>query len=424
MIDGILAWFVQQMQSGLFASGAALGLAGGAVAAVHRWLPLAYRLILSATSTSVTIDSHSDVFEPLLLWLNDHPYSARCRRLSVTTRKAREESRSELVFTPAPGPHVFAYRGVPVWLERRRSQKGESDSLFRGSGQGETIRLTAPGRDRRLLRQLIEEAMARYGQDNPDTTAIFGLGEYLDWERLTRVKRRPLDSVIFPAGVIEGVLEDAKRFLAGADWHVQRGIPWRRGYLLYGPPGTGKTSMVKALAGTLDLDVAIVNLASPKLDDGALCRLFAEAPAHSILLMEDVDSAFCQREHNEAGGRITFSGLLNAIDGVMSQEGHLLFMTTNHIDRLDPALIRPGRIDVRVETGLVDEDMATRMFLAFFPGENRLAADFARQAEKQRTSMASLQSHLLLYRDQPELAAGALSPCCDDAVLKTVAINR
>lgn len=401
MIDQVMAWLGQQMQSGVFAGGAALGLAGGAAAAIHRLLPWAYRIVRTATTTSVTIDSRSDVFEALLLWLHHHPYSARCRRLAVSMRPAGDdgEGRKELVFTPAPGSHVLGYRGLPIWLERRRAQKGDGESLLRGATPGETLRLTAPGRDRSLLRRLIEEAVARHGQPDPDTTAIYGLDEYLEWGKQARIHRRPLESVIFPEGVVESLLADASRFLAGADWHVQRGIPWRRGYLLYGPPGTGKTSLVKALAGALDLDVAVINLTSPKLDDGILCRLFAEAPARSVLLMEDVDSAFCQREHNDANKRVTFSGLLNAIDGVMSQEGHLLFMTTNHIDRLDPALIRPGRVDVRIETGPVDERMARRMFLAFFPGETLLADEFAASLQTTEVTMAYLQGHLLRHRD-------------------------
>ncbi|MDR3517631.1 MAG: AAA family ATPase [Azospirillaceae bacterium] len=414
MIDGIVAWLGQQMQTGLFASGAALGLAGAAAATVHRLLPWALQLIRAATTTSVIVDSRSDVFEPLLLWLHHHPYSTRCRRLTATLRSAGDhgdgDGKKELVFTPAPGSHLLRYRGCPIWLERRRLQKGDGESLLRGSTPSETLHLTALGRDRGLLRRLIEEAVARYGQPDPETTAIYGLGEYLEWERLARIRRRPLESVILPEGVVEGLLADASRFLAGATWYVERGIPWRRGYLLYGPPGTGKTSLVKALAGALDLDVAVINLASPKLDDAVLCRLFAEAPAHSVLLMEDVDSAFCQREHDDANGRVTFSGLLNAIDGVMSQEGHLLFMTTNHLDRLDPALIRPGRVDVRVETGAVNREMAKRMFLAFFPGEVALVDIFADALGANQVTMAYLQGHLLRHRDSaPDAARTALS---------------
>ena len=67
------------------------------------------------------------------------------------------------------------------------------------------------------------------------------------------------------------------------------------------------------------------------------------------------------------GTGVTFSGLLNAVDGVASQEGRLLFLTTNHIERLDPALIRPGRCDVHVKFDYATHDQIQRMFTAFFP---------------------------------------------------------
>ncbi|WP_075632292.1 AAA family ATPase [Novacetimonas hansenii] len=406
MINHVILWLGQHRQAGLLTSGATLGVAGSVMAAVHRLVPGFFQFLRRAVTISVTIDGRSDLFEPMLLWLNDHPYSARCRRLSVSLRVGEEEGRRErgLVFAPAPGAHVLGYRGIPIWLERRRAPRGEGASYSQAAA-GESLILTAPGLDRTLLRRLMEEATARYGTPDPHMMAIHAVDDYLEWDRLARVRKRPLASVVMPMGVAEKLLTDATYFREGADWHVTRGIPWRRGYLLYGPPGTGKTSLVKVLAGELGLDVAVISLSSPKLDDGTLGRLFANAPSNSVLLLEDVDSAFCQREHGEGASQVTFSGLLNAIDGVMSQEGHLLFMTTNHIERLDPALIRPGRIDVRIEIGPVDEDMARRMFLVFFPNQAVLADRFAESFRTSTVIMAHLQNHLLRHRDAPQDAA-------------------
>lgn len=84
------------------------------------------------------------------------------------------------------------------------------------------------------------------------------------------------------------------------------------------------------------------------MSDDRLALLFATAPARCIILLEDVDSAFVNRQPADGGGgnNLTFSGLLNALDGVTSAgEGRLIFMTTNHRERLDPALLRPGRVD-------------------------------------------------------------------------------
>jgi chaperone BCS1 len=86
------------------------------------------------------------------------------------------------------------------------------------------------------------------------------------------------------------------------------------------------------------------------MDDDDLNRALNDAPSHSIILLEDIDAVFVKREAVSEGGRrhrrqVTFSGLLNALDGVRSQEGQIVFLTSNHKDSLDPALLRPGRAD-------------------------------------------------------------------------------
>ena len=85
------------------------------------------------------------------------------------------------------------------------------------------------------------------------------------------------------------------------------------------------------------------------------------------MLIEDVDSAFVQRQSKEYAHMVTFSGLLNAIDGVAAQEGRMLCLTTNHIERLDQALIRPGRVDVRVSFGKATQSQAKELFVKFYP---------------------------------------------------------
>ncbi|MEO5931625.1 MAG: AAA family ATPase, partial [Candidatus Kapaibacterium sp.] len=87
----------------------------------------------------------------------------------------------------------------------------------------------------------------------------------------------------------------------------------------------------------------------------------------SIILIEDVDAAFIQRQPGEQANHITFSGLLNAIDGVAAQAGRVIILTTNHPERLDPALVRPGRIDLEHELTTCDADMLERFFRRFFP---------------------------------------------------------
>jgi chaperone BCS1 len=135
---------------------------------------------------------------------------------------------------------------------------------------------------------------------------------------------RPLSSVILEDSVKESVLDDIKGFLSSASWYRDMGIPYRRGYLFYGFPGSGKvckafivvftlykTSFILAIAGALKLNIGMVSLSDKDLTDEDLNSLLNSAPPRSILLIEDIDAAFSNRD--QAQTRITFSGLLNAL---------------------------------------------------------------------------------------------------------------
>lgn len=150
---------------------------------------------------------------------------------------------------------------------------------------------------------------------------------------------------------------------------IDKGIPYRRGYLLHGAPGSGKTSFIQALAGAVGYNICLLNLAERGLTDDKLNHLLGLVPDRSFILLEDVDSAFNRRvQTSEDGfkGAVTFSGLLNALDGVASTEERIIFMTTNHYERLDPALIRPGRVDLAEMLDDAVGEQAERLFIKFY----------------------------------------------------------
>ena len=141
------------------------------------------------------------------------------------------------------------------------------------------------------------------------------------------------------------ILERCRNFLSNQNFYIERGVPWRLGILLHGPPGNGKTSLVNALAYELNLALGILNLTVDQISDNTLLELLGNCNG-MIVVIEDVDSLFNKRSKDEAGKSISFSGLLNAIDGIAAGGGRIIIMTTNHIEKLDSALIRGGRIDI------------------------------------------------------------------------------
>lgn len=185
------------------------------------------------------------------------------------------------------------------------------------------------------------------------------------------------------------MLDDARRFSLSETrrWYSDRGIPYRRGYLLHGKPGSGKSSMCHALASELDRPVYVLSLSSKSLNDATLVDRMSEVPYDSIVLLEDIDAAFvdgdASAEDASAGGQkkkpakgggrgrdgkgaLSFSALLNAIDGIGAAEGRLLCMTTNHADRLDSALVRPGRIDSQFAFENATPQQARELYLHWY----------------------------------------------------------
>lgn len=146
-------------------------------------------------------------------------------------------------------------------------------------------------------------------------------------------------------------------------------------------------------------------LSDPDMSDNRINELLAKVPDRNLLLLEDIDCAFVKRKRaNGRDGGLTFSGLLNALDGVASPEGRIIVMTTNHMERLDPALIRPGRADVKLFFGRATADQARRLFERFFPNHVHLSHAFAAEIEDGKYSMATLQDFLMLHRRDPEEA--------------------
>lgn len=127
-----------------------------------------------------------------------------------------------------------------------------------------------------------------------------------------------MESVILKQELIESVLKDVYEFIESESWYEEMGIPYKRSYLLYGPPGTGKSSFAQALAGHIKYSICFVNC-SDKVNDFQFNSLLNKAPKKSIILIEDVDAIFSERRNTEKNNTLTFSGFLNALDGVRSQ---------------------------------------------------------------------------------------------------------
>jgi mitochondrial chaperone BCS1 len=277
------------------------------------------------------------------------------RQLSIETNKVTLPNgslKTHFALVPGPGRHFMRYRNAFIMVNRQR----QDNAINMQTGRPwETVTLTSLYSQRHVFEPLFREAHEIAAKSHEGKTIIYNSWG-ADWQKFGNPRRkRPLESVILDAGVKERIVSDVQDFLASSKWYHDAGIPYRRGYLLHGPPGTGKSSFIQALAGHLDYDIAILNLSERGLTDDRLSHLLTKIPPRTLVLLEDVDVAFGRRTQTTPdgyqGANVTFSGLLNALDGVASAEERIIFLTTNHVDQLDEALVRPGRIDMTVRLG-------------------------------------------------------------------------
>lgn len=292
--------------------------------------------------------------------------------------------------------HIFYHkRNIFLFRHGLRSSPHPRGLAMRQTGE---LTLECLGRSLDPIKALLEEAQTYYLEKSISNTAVYrssGPG----WSNITSRPARDIDTVILEKSKKEMLLSDINEYLHPQTrrWYANHGIPYRRGYLFSGPPGTGKTSLTAALAGVFGLDIYVLTLLDPYLNEEQLVRLFSSVPSRCIVLLEDIDAAGLKRNEelkrkklqgekipgeDEAQPphvprkpqtiNISLSGLLNAIDGVASSEGRILVMTTNKPKELDPALIRPGRVDMHIPFTLPGREEMREMFLSMYSGLEKL----------------------------------------------------
>ena len=239
-------------------------------------------------------------------------------------------------------------------------------------------------------------------------------GSYFD--NLGNRNKRDVDTVYLPKTQKKAIIDDIANFLNPstiADYKLL-GITHKRVYMLEGKPGTGKTSLVTALASHFKFNIAIVSF-TPKMTDIDLIRALRSVNDDKddpdddkcFVLFEDMDCIFKERKsHDESKNLLTFSGLLNALDGTSTPENQIYFITTNHMNNLDSALIRPGRVDFFMHFDNAIKEQIDSIYQNFTKADKIQTDKFYDELVylniKVTTSL--LQQYLLKYMKKPDEA--------------------
>lgn len=403
------------------AGAALLGFALVQLRSIPQYL---WKLFLSQFVTTLEIrNHHSTSFRALTKWLSSHPSAKRVRRATVVEWHNPDEDKDEVSLTPGPGYHMLRHDGRRFLIHRSIEQGSQGESY--SPVPKEVITIYTLGRSPQPIADMLRAIRAK--ESHEGTTSVFFWGYGSNYRLAERRPNRDMDTVYIPDAEKQAILDDARNFLGRRDWYRQRAIPWRRGYLLEGPPGTGKSTLIFAMACALGKSVNIITPSS--ITNDIDLQQAVNSAGSGIVVIEDIDTfkitddrrtkattytppsrdgavdPVSPRVDRQQDG-ITLSGLLNAIDGIASREGRMLFITSNHPDRLDPALLRPGRIDRRFRLEHIGAAEVTSMYRRFFPGEDPTAF-VAEVAPRLPMSPAELQNILLSRSAGQEAAANA-----------------
>ncbi|HZQ20321.1 MAG TPA: AAA family ATPase [Terriglobales bacterium] len=376
-----------------FASGGLLLMIIGGISVWLRRVPeTIWYWIVRQTTMIITVVDDDAAFVWVKEWFLEQKFLARIRNLDLDTTVRNER----IAMIPAPGKHWFWYGGRPfeVWFSRTENTQE------RGARRIESLTFRTLGRNRHLLKRFVDDVVSCHVRREGVQSYLYTYND--GWDYVEGYSPRLLESVVLEPGEKELLMEDIALFRKTKNRYQRLGIPYHRGYLFYGPPGTGKTSLVSALAAHCGLSIYIANLT--EFTDRSLMLAVNQVPANSVLLFEDIDCMKSSQTRTEPPDAkqsaspqngVTLSGLLNVLDGFHAPNGVLFVMTTNHVDKLDPALLRPGRIDYKLFLGKASDRQKVELYCRFFPdASEREAREFV-EASGSADTMAEFQGLLL-----------------------------
>lgn len=225
-------------------------------------------------------------------------------------------------------------------------------------------------KNKKTLEKFIDDAAIAFNkmfQSKSKYIRIFTTTKYGSWSPASLLPKRMTDTVILADELMSELLVDVQEYMDEEEAYLAHGIPYKRVYCLHGPPGTGKTSAIFAIASHFNLNIAML---SSFAENANVVDLVNNLPKKTCLVLEDVDTFMVRGKETSPKDSANMSTILNVLDGNLRKHGMIVFMTTNHLELLDPAVTRPGRVDVMKYVGYLSGQQSTRMYNQYYPKDN------------------------------------------------------
>lgn len=345
-------------------------------------LPRIERLLIYSTTIEQSDELYSLINEWIAInypsklrnteaFLDEHYGAGYLRTIPMAEDEEDEEGKEEKLedivkFRQHDDYIIIRYKGNIIKINKSREKLEAADS-FLTAYMG---RLTIKGIfAKKQINSIIKESLKLKPKEEISLKKFTWDGSY--WNKEYTLTNKSIETIFFPGK--DKVLERIDLFSNSKKLYKKRGLDWYLGMLFYGPPGSGKTVFAKALAKYTKRDLYSINISSIATD-GEFMRSFSRISSNSVLLLDDID--VCIPKRNKKKDRtVSLSTLLSCLDGANSKSDIIVIMTTNYIDKLDPALIRKGRIDLKHEISYPDKECIENYLQAYYDKKPKALQD-------------------------------------------------